>query len=1016
MPLLRWRTIAPLLVLLLTSATAARAAEPPSFDNLRWRLLGPFRGGRVLAATGVPSEPSHYYLGAVGGGVWESKDAGRTWQPIFDDQNVASIGAIAVAPSDPKVIYVGTGEADMRSDIAYGNGMYGSRDGGRTWRHLGLADSHQIGAVIVDPRNPNRVFVAVLGHAYGPNEERGIYRSEDGGTTWTRVLAKGPDTGAIDIAFQPGHPEVIFASLWTTRRPPWNIYPPSNGPGSGLYTSKDGGTTWTAVAGNGFPEAPGRIGLAFAPSDPQRLYAMVDAKDGGLYRSDDAGVHWTHASADTRIWQRGWYFGGVAVEPRNPDVVYACNTALYRSADGGKTFVPIKGAPGGDDYHSLWIDPQDPARRILGVDQGAVVSQNGGETWSSWYNQPTGQFYHVAVDNRFPYWVYGAQQDSGAAGIPSRTTTRDGINMTQFREVTAGGESGNIAPDPDDPETVFGGTLDRLDLRTEQTRSVEPTLAYPDENYRSVWTLPLVFSPAAPHALYFGRQFLFRTTDRGEHWDRISPDLTRPTLTVPATVGDATAEQSAPFGERRGVIYAIAPSPRAAHSVWAGTDDGLIWRTDDGGAHWRDVTPAALTPWSKVGMLDASHFDVDTAYAAIDRHRLDDYAAHVYRTHDGGKSWQHVDAGIPDGAFVNAVREDPVRRGLLYAATERGVYVSFDDGDQWQPLQNGLPSASVRDLVVKGDDLVIATHGRAFWALDNVSLLRHVELLADADQKGIVLFPPADAVRVRPAGFTGTPLPKDEPMASNPPHGAALDYALAAPAQGAVVLRILNATGGEVRRYSSDDPVKAPDLGKISIAPNWIEPQTRLGTSAGIHRFVWPLHSAGNPALGSEFRPDEGLWAPLGKYTVELTVDGETRTQPLTVTLDPRVKVTPAELAAQAELAQSIQTARVEAAELARTIAAYAKTLPARGGTADATWSKLDAITGGEGGRFGRPGPPPIRPSLRTVTEDLDNLASAVGDADAAPSPDARNGFAQARKTLDAITERWKAFRQEQPK
>ncbi len=994
-------------------AGAASALEPALFQDLRWRLLGPFRGGRVLAVTGVPGEPSHYYFGAVGGGVWESRDAGRTWQPIFDDVPVASIGAIAVAPSDPKVIYVGTGEADMRSDIAYGDGMYGSRDGGKTWRHLGLADSHQIGAVIVDPRNPSRLFVAALGHAYGANAERGVFRSEDGGTTWTKVLFKDADTGAIDIRFQPGSPDVLVAALWTTRRAPWNIYPPSNGPSGGIYRSTDGGDHWTELRGNGFPDAPGRIGLAFAPSAPRRLYAMVDAKDGGLYRSDDGGDHWLRASADSRIWQRGWYFGGITVEPRDAETVYACNTALYRSGDGGKTFVPIKGAPGGDDYHTLWIDPEEPERRMLGVDQGAVVSHNGGETWSSWFNQPTGQFYHVATDNRFPYWVYGAQQDSGAAGVPSRTSAYDGINMTQFREVTAGGESGNIAPDPDDPQIVFGGTVDRLDLRTQQTRSVDPTLAYADENYRSEWTLPLAFSPAPPHALYFGRQFLFRTADRGEHWTRISPDLTRPALSVPPSLDPATVEQSRPLGERRGVIYAIAGSPLAAPTLWVGTDDGLIWRTDDDGGHWRDVTPQGLAPWSKVGIVEASHFDLGTAYAAIDRHRVNDYAAHVYRTHDGGKTWQHVADGIPDGAFVNAVREDPMRKGLLYAGTERGVFVSFDDGDHWQALQNGLPSSSVRDLVVQDDDLVIATHGRAFWVLDDVSLLRQLD--ARSASAPVTLFPPARAWRVRPAGFTGSPMPKDEPMAKNPPSGAVIDYFLAAASPVPVVLRILGPDGGEVRRWSSADAVKTPDVAQLQIAPNWVEPPLALSAQAGMHRFVWDFHYAAPAGLGSEFRPAEGVWAQPGAYTVELAVGERRQTQSLTVEKDPRIDLPGTALADAFALARRVEQARLEVQKLGAATADFAKSLPARGGKADGTWARLDAITGGESAPFGRPSAPPRRPSLRSVGQDLQDLADAVDGADAAPSADAMAGFAAARRTLDELQKSWQALRPAAP-
>ncbi|HXO21137.1 MAG TPA: hypothetical protein VOA87_14580, partial [Thermoanaerobaculia bacterium] len=756
MPLRRWLAV----VLLLAAAPSFAAVDPALLQGLHWRLLGPFRGGRVLAVEGVPGQPEHFYFGSVNGGVWETLDAGRTWRPIFDGQPVGSIGALAVAPSDPRVIYAGSGEADMRSDIAQGDGVYRSADGGRSWTHVGLEDTQQIGRVLVHPTNPDLVYVAALGHPYGPNAQRGVFRSRDGGKSWQRVLGKGDDTGAIDLAFEPGRPEVIYAALWQTRRTPWHIYPPSNGPGSGLYRSSNGGDTWQPLSGKsgGLPAKPGRIGLAVAPSRPQRVYALVDAEAGGLYRSEDGGASWTRASGDARIWGRGWYFGGVTVDPRNADVVYVCNTNLYRSDDGGKTFAPVKGAPGGDDYHQLWIDPRNPERRILGVDQGAVVSVDGGATWSSWFNQPTGQFYHLVTDNRFPYWVYGSQQDSGAAGIPSRTNGYDGINLTEFREMTAGGESDSLAPDPRDPEVIYGGRVDRLDLRTGQTRSIEPTLAHPDL-YRGAWTLPLVFSRRDPRVLYFANQRLFRTADGGERWTVISPDLTREDPGAPANLDAVTAANNPQTGPRLGVIYAVAPSRLADRDLWVGTDDGFIWRTKDEGEHWTNVTPAALTPWSKVGILETSHFDAETAYAAVDRHRLEDRKPHVYRTRDGGRSWQEIVAGIPDGAFVNAVREDPVRRGLLYAGTETGVYVSFDDGGRWQPLQANLPVTSVRDLEIHSDDLVIATHGRAFWALDDVTPLRQLGDAVASERAGAArLFQPATAIRFRPAGFSGSPM------------------------------------------------------------------------------------------------------------------------------------------------------------------------------------------------------------------------------------------------------------------
>jgi len=994
-------------VLLLASSAAFAAVDPSLLGDLRWRLIGPFRGGRVLAVSGVPAEPAHFYFGSVNGGVWETHDAGRTWQPIFDSQPVGSIGALAVAPSNPRVIYVGSGEADMRSDIAQGNGMYKSTDGGKTWSHIGLADSQQIGRVLVDPRNPDAVYVAALGHPYGPNAERGVFRSRDGGRSWQKVLFKDENTGAIDLAFEPGNPEVIYAALWATRRTPWHIYPPSNGPGSGLYKSTDGGDHWSPVAG--LPAKPGRIGLAVAPSQPRRVYAMVDAVgEGGLYRSDDAGATWTHASGDNRIWGRGWYFGGVTVEPQNPDVVYACNTALYRSADGGKTFVPVKGAPGGDDYHELWIDPRNPERRILGVDQGSVVSVDGGETWSSWYNQPTGQFYHVITDSRFPYWVYGSQQDSGAAGVPSRTNTYDGINITQFRETTAGGESDNIAPDPRDPDVIFGGRVDRLDLRTGQTRSVDPTLGYPDL-YRDVWTLPLVFSPRDPRVLYFSHQRLFRTEDGGEHWTVISPDLTRENPGAPSNLDPATAANRPGEGSRFGVIYAIAPSRTADHDLWVGTDDGLIWRTRDEGAHWTDVTPAALTPWSKVGIIDASHFDAETAYAAVDRHRLDDFKPYIYRTHDGGRQWQLIAAGIPDGSFVNAVREDPVRKGLLYAGTEKGVYVSFDDGDHWQPLQSNLPVTSVRDVDVHGDDLVIATHGRAFWVLDDVTPLRQLD--ARAESAAVWLFAPAAAIRMRPAGFTGTPMPRDEAAAANPAPGAFIDYVLKTAARK-VTLEIRDEKGGLVRRYGSTDAAPKADLAKLSIAPYWVQPPSTLSAAPGLHRFVWPLRY---PDPTGDDAWADGVWAPPGRYTVVLDVDGAHLTQPLTVAPDPRVTLPPEAYARQFELARRIEGARGRLATVARENGALLTALAERRKKAgpetvkaiDALQKRAEEIAGGSAWWLS----PKSLITLRAMGDGLNKLATAVDGADAAPSPDVVAGFEKIQPPLDATLAAWEALK-----
>jgi photosystem II stability/assembly factor-like uncharacterized protein len=993
------------------------SASTSRFGDLHWRLLGPFRGGRVLAVSGVPGQPRHFYFGAVNGGVWETLDAGRTWQPIFDGQPVGSIGALAVAPSDPNVIYVGTGEADMRSDIAQGDGMYRSDDAGKTWIKIGLADSQQIGRILVDPRDAKTLFVAALGHPYGPNAERGVLRSRDGGAHWTRVLGKGEDTGAIDMAFEPGNPRVVYASLWQARRTPWNVYPPASGPGSGLYKSTDGGDTWTQLRGNGFPEGDvGRIGVAIGDSAPSRVYAIVDGADGGLYRSDDAGAHWRLASGDARIWQRGWYFGRITVDPKNADRVYAMNTIVLRSDDGGAHFAALKGDGTGDDFHELWIDPSDSDRQILGVDQGAIVTLNGGRTWSSWHNQPTAQMYHVSTDNRFPYRVYGAQQDSGAVALPSATSGAATISMEQFKEVTAGGESGMIAPDPDDPDIVYGGGVEKLDLRTDQTHSVDPTLAEPDDIYRKTWTLPLVFSRRDPKVLYYGNQKLFRTADGGAHWKTISPDLTRENPAVPRNLDAVTAANNLGNGPRRGVIYSIAPSPLDAKLLWIGTDDGLVWRSVDDGGHWTNVTPSAIGDWSKVGMLEASHFDRDIAYAAIDRHRLDDRTPYLYRTRDGGRSWQAIVAGIRDGDFVNAVREDPARRGLLYAATELGVYVSFDDGDHWQPMQMNLPRTSVRDLEVHGDDLVVATHGRGFWVLDDLAPVR--QMSGAGTDSATRLFKPSTAIRVRAAGFTGTPLPKEEPAAENPPFGARIDYALATAATGPVQLTIRDAAGKLVRQYSSADAPPKHDVATAGTAPEWFTTPSTLAADAGLHRFIWPLRYPALPALGGGDAYADGAWAPPGDYIVALTVDGKTYTQPLTVVPDPRVHLAPDAYARQFAFARDIEgtQARLAIAQ-AQARRLHAAIRSGNGSGSAALRVSLTALDGkivALAGLQEAPNPynawsagSPGTRSLAFLSQALGKTAQAADDADAEPSPDARSGYAVLVPIVDDALGRW---------
>jgi photosystem II stability/assembly factor-like uncharacterized protein len=1007
-------------VRLMAGADASKQVDQNLLQELRWRLIGPFRGGRVLAVTGVRSQPDTYYFGAVGGGVWKTSDAGRTWNPIFDAQPIASIGAIAVAPSDAHVIYVGSGEADMRSSVSVGNGMYKSTDAGKTWKQIGLSDTRQIGRILVDPRDASRVFVAALGHVYGANQDRGVFRSKDGGLHWQKVLFHDDNTGAIDLAFEPGNPKTIFAALWQTRRPPWSVYPPSNGRGSGLYRSNDGGDHWQLVNGQGLPsDGLGRMGIAFAPSNPKRIYLIVDAKQGGLYRSEDGGQTWQQVSKDHRIWGRGWYFNEVTVDPKNPDIVYVPNTSIYRSVDGGKSFTVFKGDPTGPDYHELWIDPDDSKRMVLSCDQGAVVTHNGGETWSSWLNQATGQFYHVATDNQFPYWVYGAQQDSGPAATASASRYRF-VNFHDWRPLEAGDENGYIAPDPLNPGVIFGGFVARQDLGNEQIQEMPPTIAQPS-SFRRTWTLPLVFSPLNAHVLYFGSQILFRTEDGGNSWQAISPDLTREDPGVPANLDPATAAD-APKGKRRGVIYTIGPSYVKEGEIWAGTDDGQIQLTQDEGKNWQNVTPTELTPWSKVTHIEASHSDAGTAYAAVDRHRLEDYQPYLYRTRDFGKSWQRISNGIPDGSFLNCVREDTYRKGLLYACTEGGVYVSFDGGDDWQSLELNLPMTSVRDLVVHENDLVIATFGRSFWVLDNVTPLRQIDArVAGAD---VWLFQPATVYRVRSGSDQSTPIPDDEPMAANPPNGALLDYYLKEKSVAPIQLQIFNSDGRLVQRFSSDDAAPKVNPNDLPFPASWVREPQRLSAEAGMHRFVWDLRYPPAKGLRASFRRPLGALALPGNYTVQLTAHGKNTTQTLTIKMDPRVKTTQEELIRQFELASKLSAREGEVSLALQQVAELRKQVEARrkdaSEKADAVKAleqlnqKLEAMAPPEGeggfGLFGLALPGKEPETLPKVASAINGLMTIVESADAAPTEDAETASAKWDRAAEETLAEWADF------
>ena len=1010
-------------VRLLAGPDAPKQYDPKLFQELGWRLIGPSRGGRVLAVTGVRGQPEIFYFGSVGGGVWKTNDAGRTWKPVFDSQSIASIGAIAVAPSDSKVIYVGSGEADMRSSISYGNGMYKSADGGKTWAHIGLEDSRQIGRILVDPRDANKVFVAALGHAYGPNQERGVFRSRDGGKSWQKILFHDENTGAIDVAFEPGNPKTIYASLWQTRRPPWSVYPPSNGPGSGLYRSIDGGDHWERVSGQGLPtEGLGRIGIAFAPSNPRRIYLIVDAKEGGLFRSDNSGQSWLRVSHDRRIWQRGWYFGEASVDPKDPDTVYVPNTTAYQSHDGGKTFAAFKGAPGGDDYHELWIDPDEPRRMILSCDQGAIVTRNGGETWSSWFNQPTGQFYHVVTDNQFPYWVYGAQQDSNAIATPSRSRYRS-LNFHDWRPIDAGDENGYIAPDPLNPGVVFGGFVARQDFSDEQVQQMPPTFGQPGK-YRRTWTLPLVFSPIDRHVLYFGSQVLFRTADGGNSWQVISPDLTREDAGVPPNL-DATTAADTPRGKRRGVIYTIGPSYVQAGEIWAGTDDGQIQLTQDEGKTWENVTPPELTPWSKVTHIEASHSDAGTAYAAVDRHRLDDYQAYLYRTRDFGKSWQRISDGIPEGSFLNCVREDPARKGLLYACTEKGAYVSLNDGDDWESLQLNLPVTSVRDLVVHESDLVIATFGRSFWILDNVTPLRQMDAhVAAADAW---LFRPEAAIRMRTGSDQGTPVPMDEFLAANPPEGAVLDYYLKERASAPIQLEIFDSEGNLVRRFASDDVLHKTNPNDVPIQMEWVRDPKPLLAEAGMHRFVWDLRYAMPKGVRRSFWGPAGPLAAPGNYTVKLTTKGKSSTQPLTIRLDPRVKTPQDALTRQFGLASKLAARLGEVSMGVQQLGDLRKQIDARKKDASGNSELLTALqelekkveeavepdSDADFGLFGQALPNKEHETLPQVEGALTRLLVIVDSSELGPTTDAATASARWEEAAQETLAHWAAFQKE---
>ena len=1006
------------LFLAFTPLLHSQQIDTTLLSEMRWRSVGPFRGGRTRAVAGVASQPNVFYAGAVNGGVWKTTDYGRTWQPIFDRQPTGSIGAIAVAPSDPSIVYVGSGEGLHRPDLSVGDGIYKSTDAGATWTHLGLREGQQISMMAVDPRDPNRLFVAVAGHPYGPNPERGIYRSTDGGQSFEKVLSKDENIGGNDVEIDPSDPNIVYATLWEAREGPWENGEFS-GTSAGIFKSTDGGQTWRQLAG-GLPSGIIQAYITIARSDPKQLFAVVAIKGGvEFYRSADGGETWSTVTTDPRPRPR---IGGgdlpiAATDPKNPNVVYVVSTVTWKSTDGGKTWTGFRGAPGGDDYQNIWINPSDPQIIVLTSDQGAIVTVNGGQTWSSWYNQPTAQLYHVNADNAFPYRLCSGQQESGSVCISSRGNDGE-ITFRDWHPVAAE-EYGYVVPDPLDPDIVFGGKLTRYDRRTAQAQNIIPVpLGAPD--FRVIRTEPIVFSPFDPHLMYFAANALWATRDGGRSWKQMSPDLTRKTFEVPATVGIYSSDPSAQ-PRQRGVIYALALSEVDRNRMWAGTDDGLIWLTTDGGAHWNNITPPQLSAWQKVSVLEASHTDPQTAYAAINTLRLDDLRPHIYRTRDSGQTWMEITNGIPANENVNSVREDPKRKGLLFAGTERAVYVSFDDGDRWQSLRLNMPATSVRDLLIKDNDLAVATHGRGFWILDDITPLRQLD---DKSLAGnAFFFAPELAYRVRWDTNSDTPLPPDYPAGQNPPDGAILNYYLKSSPSDPVTLEIMDAGGKTVRRFSSADPMPPPDP-LLAIPSYWLRPPERLSNAAGFHRFVWDMHYVPVPGVKPEYPiaavPENTApqptspWIMPGKFTAVLTVDGQKYTQPLTVEMDPRVKTSAADLQKQFDLSSQVY-ADVLALQpvVDRAAAARAqlkvmrdKASGAEAAKLDEVSKKLNAVAGGEGRR--RRGP--HTDSLTGVRDSLLQMLTMLQEVDLAPTTQAAQALPKLHQSTTALIQQWNQF------
>lgn len=984
------------------SAQCFSQTDTSVYSMLEWRMIGPHRGGRTVAAAGVPQQPNVFYMGVNNGGVWKTTDYGRTWFPVFDNESTGSIGTIAIASSDPNTIYVGSGEGLQRPDLSVGNGIYKSTDAGKTWTHLGLRDGQQIPKIAIDPKNPNRIFVAVLGHPYGPNEERGIYRSTDGGKTFEKVLYMNENVGGDDVDIDPSNPNIVYATMWEARQGPWENGAWS-GTHGGIYKSIDGGTTWKKIQ-KGLPDNLVQAHVAIAPSSPNTVYVIFSTTQPngygtgggmGMYRSDDAGETWKgDISEDGRPKAKigGGDLPEISVDPQNAETIYSTSIVLWRSTDGGKTWTGIKGAPGGDDYQNIWINPLHPEVFLVNSDQGAAVSVNGGQTYSSWYNQPTAQLYHVSADNAFPYNVYSGQQESGSVGISSRGND-GGINFRDWHPVGAE-EYGYVAPDPLDPNIIYGGKITKYDKRTAQTQSIAPE-AVRSGKYRFVRTEPVVFSPVDPHTLFFAGNVLFKTTNGGNSWQVISPDLTRESWDVPSSVGIYSTPELKTM-PRRGVIYTVAPSFKDVNEIWCGTDDGLIQLTKDGGKTWKNVTPSEISSWNKISIIDAGHFDGNTAYAAVNKIRLDDMHPYIFKTHDGGKTWKKIVKGLSDDP-INVVREDPKQKGLLFAGSEIATYVSFDDGEHWQPLRMNMPATSIRDLIIKDDDIVVATHGRGFWIMDAINSLRQI---ASQKNQSTVLFKPSKTYRIRWNMNTDTPLPPEEPAGQNPPDGAAIDYYLSGDAKE-VILEINDAKGNSICRYSSNDTLyKIPE---VNIPLFWIRPQQILSAQKGAHRFIWdlhyqPLNSPASYPMTAVYQNTAPAytspWIMPGAYALILTVDGKKYFENLSVVMDPRVKTPVKDLQLQQYLSLQAYNIRKQISQIANDIVL----LKARVKDQSAIDS-LDQFVNGAKGSTGV--------NLNQMAGTFYSLHTLLQESDMPPTTQMVNSMKEAQASFQKLLQKW---------